>query len=204
MRGILRAPARQDGVLHRRRAKVGIREVAWPAARASEEADGLADSNRRARFPQWSLRDVPQHRGHGSIRHSRTGSYPPRQPAHDCRRNFAAHHRQSRRLDPRSAEHQAGGENATQSDRSAVAAGAARLSGDSQVMAYSQALPMRDDDRPAPAPLITADVENDIRAKLSATWKEPSGLWGWMISTNHKSIAKRYIVTALIFFALDR
>ena len=69
-------------------------------------------------------------------------------------------------------------------------------------MAYSQAMPMRDDDRPEPPPLISAELENDTRAKLSATWKEPSGLWGWMTSTNHKSIAKRYIITALIFFAL--
>ena len=68
-------------------------------------------------------------------------------------------------------------------------------------MAYSQAMPMRED-RPEPPPLITGDVENDIRAKLSATWKEKSGLWGWLTSTNHKSIAKRYMVTALIFFAL--
>src|SRR5689334_969058 len=68
-------------------------------------------------------------------------------------------------------------------------------------MAYSEALPMRED-TPEPPPLITVDVENDVRAKLSATWREKSGLWGWLISTNHKSIAKRYIVTALIFFAL--
>ena len=58
------------------------------------------------------------------------------------------------------------------------------------------------DDEPEPPPLITADVEDDIRAKLSATWEEKSGLWGWLTSTNHKSIAKRYVVTALIFFAL--
>ena len=68
-------------------------------------------------------------------------------------------------------------------------------------MAYSQALPMRED-TPEPPPLITVDVENDVRAKLSATWREKSGLWGWLTSTNHKSIAKRYVITALIFFAL--
>jgi len=68
-------------------------------------------------------------------------------------------------------------------------------------MAYSQALPMRED-TPEPPPLITVDVENDVRAKLTATWREKSGLWGWLTSTNHKSIAKRYVITALIFFAL--
>ncbi|HET9634388.1 MAG TPA: cytochrome c oxidase subunit I [Gemmatimonadaceae bacterium] len=69
-------------------------------------------------------------------------------------------------------------------------------------MAYSQSLPMRDDDRPDPPPLISAEVESDVRAKLSATWKEKSGFYGWLTSTNHKSIAKRYVVTAIIFFIL--
>jgi len=68
-------------------------------------------------------------------------------------------------------------------------------------MAYSQSLPMRDD-VPEPPPFITVDVENDIRAKLAATWKEKSGFYGWLTSTNHKSIAKRYLVTAIIFFIL--
>jgi len=68
-------------------------------------------------------------------------------------------------------------------------------------MAYSQSLPMRDD-VPEPPPFITAEVENDVRAKLSATWKEKSGFYGWLTSTNHKSIAKRYLVTAIIFFIL--
>ena len=68
-------------------------------------------------------------------------------------------------------------------------------------MAYSQAMPMRDD-VPEPPPLISIEVENDVRAKLSATWREGSGLYGWLTSTNHKSIAKRYVITALIFFIL--
>jgi cytochrome c oxidase subunit 1 len=68
-------------------------------------------------------------------------------------------------------------------------------------MASSQAMPMRED-VPQPPPLIAIDVENDIRAKLSATWREKSGLYGWLASTNHKSIAKRYVVTAIIFFIL--
>lgn len=58
------------------------------------------------------------------------------------------------------------------------------------------------EDVPQPPPLIAIDVENDIRAKLSATWREKSGLYGWLASTNHKSIAKRYVVTAIIFFIL--
>jgi len=50
--------------------------------------------------------------------------------------------------------------------------------------------------------LISLRDEEEMRAKLSATWKEKSGFYGWLTSTNHKSIAKRYIVTAIIFFIL--
>ena len=50
--------------------------------------------------------------------------------------------------------------------------------------------------------LISPRDEEEMRARLSATWKEKSGFYGWLTSTNHKSIAKRYIVTAIIFFIL--
>ncbi|MFL5565930.1 MAG: cytochrome c oxidase subunit I [Gemmatimonadaceae bacterium] len=68
-------------------------------------------------------------------------------------------------------------------------------------MAHAYALPavVDPDDRPG---TLTVREEDEIRAKLSASWYEGSGLWGWLRSTNHKSIAKRYIVTAFIFFGL--
>src|SRR5690606_7262945 len=40
------------------------------------------------------------------------------------------------------------------------------------------------------------------RQQLHATWDEPPGFIGWLTSVDHKSIAKRYIVTALVFFVL--
>jgi cytochrome c oxidase subunit I+III len=40
------------------------------------------------------------------------------------------------------------------------------------------------------------------RRELEATWKHASGLWGWLTEVNHARIGKRYIVTALVFFAL--
>jgi cytochrome c oxidase subunit I+III len=37
---------------------------------------------------------------------------------------------------------------------------------------------------------------------LDATWADPPGFFGWFCAINHKSIAKRFIVTCLVFFAL--
>src|SRR5215212_9057840 len=56
-----------------------------------------------------------------------------------------------------------------------------------------------------------ASVERDVvapqgeaaeLAALERSWHEPSGLWGWLITVDHKRIGKRYIVTAMVFFAL--
>jgi cytochrome c oxidase subunit I+III len=49
---------------------------------------------------------------------------------------------------------------------------------------------------------LTAREEEEMRDRLARSWDEGSGLWAWLISTNHKSISKRYIVTALVFFIL--
>jgi cytochrome c oxidase subunit I len=40
------------------------------------------------------------------------------------------------------------------------------------------------------------------RAALEHTWRKRPGLWGWLTSVDHKSIANRYIATALLFFLL--
>ncbi|HET9465440.1 MAG TPA: cytochrome c oxidase subunit I [Gemmatimonadales bacterium] len=41
-----------------------------------------------------------------------------------------------------------------------------------------------------------------LHEQLERTWRERAGLWGWLTSVDHKSIGKRYIVTAFIFFIL--
>jgi cytochrome c oxidase subunit 1 len=46
-------------------------------------------------------------------------------------------------------------------------------------------------------PLTEAD-----HAALEAVWRDRPGLWGWLTSTDHKSIGKRYIITAFVFFLL--
>jgi cytochrome c oxidase subunit I len=40
------------------------------------------------------------------------------------------------------------------------------------------------------------------RATLARTWSEPPGILGWLFNVGHKTLALRYIVTALVFFAL--
>jgi len=57
-----------------------------------------------------------------------------------------------------------------------------------------------------------ATVENEVvgpvpddaaaLAALERSWHEPRGLWGWLITVDHKRIGKRYIATAMTFFLL--
>src|ERR1043165_525508 len=44
--------------------------------------------------------------------------------------------------------------------------------------------------------------EEEERRLLDKTWGDKPGFWGWVTSTNHKSIGKRFIITAFVFFAL--
>ncbi|HEX5385754.1 MAG TPA: cytochrome c oxidase subunit I [Gemmatimonadales bacterium] len=50
----------------------------------------------------------------------------------------------------------------------------------------------------AGAPSAAEDAK--VRQTLERTWRNPPGLWGWITSVDHKSIALRYIITALAFF----
>src|SRR5712675_226379 len=68
-------------------------------------------------------------------------------------------------------------------------------------MAHAYALPAVDEPEERRG-FISPSEEDDIREKLTTSWDEGSGIYAWLTSTNHKSIAKRYIVTALVFFAL--
>src|SRR6478672_4343350 len=102
-------------------------------------------------------------------------------------------------MDPRSPGNQTRRQDAADPTRAGAAAGSARVSGGSQVVANPRTLPVPDPERRV---YISVHEEDETRAKLSASWKEGSGLWGWLTSTNHKSIAKRYVITAIIFFIL--
>ena len=45
-------------------------------------------------------------------------------------------------------------------------------------------------------------IDEADRARLHATWEPVTGFMGWLKSVNHKSVGKRYICTALVFFLL--
>jgi cytochrome c oxidase subunit I+III len=47
----------------------------------------------------------------------------------------------------------------------------------------------------------TTRIASD-RAQLDETWRRPGGLIGWLSDVDHHTIAKRYIVTAFVFFLL--
>jgi cytochrome c oxidase subunit I+III len=44
------------------------------------------------------------------------------------------------------------------------------------------------------------DIPRADAEQLERVWSRPKGLLGWLVTTNHKDIGKRYIVTAFIFF----
>ncbi|HEX7071538.1 MAG TPA: cbb3-type cytochrome c oxidase subunit I, partial [Rhodothermales bacterium] len=45
-------------------------------------------------------------------------------------------------------------------------------------------------------------LSDEYRRALEETWARKPGLLGWLISTHHRDVAVRYIVTSLSFFAL--
>jgi cytochrome c oxidase subunit 1 len=45
-------------------------------------------------------------------------------------------------------------------------------------------------------------AERELERQLTATWSTPKGLWGILAETDHKVIARRYLVTAFVLFLL--
>ena len=43
--------------------------------------------------------------------------------------------------------------------------------------------------------------DHDFR-RLERTWRDPDGLLGWLTHVDHKSLGRRYVVTAFVFFLL--
>jgi cytochrome c oxidase subunit I+III len=59
--------------------------------------------------------------------------------------------------------------------------------------------PARRVDLPAETTLSDEIVERDS-ATLEALWRDRPGFWGWLTAVDHKSIGKRYIITAFLMF----
>ncbi|MFL5474311.1 MAG: cytochrome c oxidase subunit I, partial [Gemmatimonadales bacterium] len=55
---------------------------------------------------------------------------------------------------------------------------------------------------PVPQPPPPYEDQERVRRELEQTWAQPPGLWHWLRSVDHKSVAKRYIITAFMFFVL--
>ena len=50
-------------------------------------------------------------------------------------------------------------------------------------------------------PLELPHADEDF-VMLEKTWAEPDGLLGWISHVDHKSIGRRYLVTAFVYFLL--
>jgi cytochrome c oxidase subunit 1 len=44
--------------------------------------------------------------------------------------------------------------------------------------------------------------QREEEAKLALTWADAPGLRGWITTTDHKRVGRRYLVTAMVFFAM--
>ena len=51
-------------------------------------------------------------------------------------------------------------------------------------------------------PRLAPDAVKRECQELERTWHEPRGLYGWFTHVDHKSIGRRFLVTAFVFFAL--
>jgi len=49
---------------------------------------------------------------------------------------------------------------------------------------------------------IRESISAGDRARLDRVWSDAPGFYGWLTAVNHKSIGKRYIITAFVFFLL--
>ena len=51
-------------------------------------------------------------------------------------------------------------------------------------------------------PRVETILEPELDVELDRVWRNRSGIIGWLTTTDHKSIAKRYVATAFVFFLL--
>src|SRR5690349_11987625 len=54
----------------------------------------------------------------------------------------------------------------------------------------------------APSATNSGDNRQEYVAELARTWADRPGFIGWLTTVDHKRVARRYITTAMVFFAL--
>jgi cytochrome c oxidase subunit I len=54
-------------------------------------------------------------------------------------------------------------------------------------------------DLPRDGPELTGEA---LHARLEKSWGRKPGLWGWLATTDHKEVGRRYLVTAFVFLLL--
>src|SRR4051812_4969496 len=86
------------------------------------------------------------------------------------------------------ATHQAGREHAVNQYRRAGPAAFICLSGEPEMTPVVE--------------VSTVHGDSALRTQLHRIWNNPPGLLGQLMSVNHQTIGLRYIVTALMFFAM--
>src|SRR6185503_16309119 len=128
-----------------------------------------------------SLSHDPRHRGR---RTDRSRPDPHRDAPDAGRRNPAKHARESRCLDPRSAAGETRQSDAPESTRDRRSSGARRVPGNAPMTR-----------RPDPP------IDGRFQL-LEETWSDPQGVYGWFTHVDHKSIGRRYLVTAFAFFLM--
>src|SRR6476620_841033 len=142
-----------------------------------------------AGLSDFDVHDVPRHPGHDCQRTQSARSDSCCEPTHPCIRRTAQHARQSQELDRRSAKDKAGCQHAGDGTGGRRFARACRLSERVEMSAGSDALTG-----------ISA-LSPDQQARLERAWGDEPGFYGWLKSVNHKTIGRRFIVTAMCFFA---
>src|SRR6185503_1017073 len=179
-----------------------VHPVAAAAADIGRDAGRFARGRGPAGVHVRQLRAVSHDWRHARARHGGTGADASGEPPGAGGGHRAEHTRLSRRVDPESSVHAAQDPDAPESVAATAIASIARVPGDAQVSAEHSG--EHDALIPAPQPPLPAraTLPDDLLASehehLDALWSDGRGFWAWVTTVNHKSIAKRYIVTAFL------
>jgi hypothetical protein len=119
-----------------------------------------------------------------------------KEPGDHRRRNARKHSRKPDALDREPAGNQAWRAHARESVDHRATERVGRVSGDASSdrrrRPRGRALPV---DTTIPA----EEIER-ASAQLDAVWRDKPGLWGWLSAVDHKTLGKRYLVTAFLMF----